>query len=354
MTRRPLLRLFVLGVVIAALFVSRTRSTGRASQFPTISREGAAARTRSSSPVDARSRADAGGELDGPPPQGGPGGTPQYRDHLEFGAPSGADSSNDIRLARTEYALSYNPTRGGPNWVSWHLNATHFGIAPRCDCFLADPALPPGVRRVIDSDYRGSGYDRGHMVQSESRTTSASANASTFLLTNILPQAHNNNAGAWLKFETFVDRAVQTADRREAYLVAGGEYAANPPTLRDAGRVAIPDYTWKVVVFTRAGQGLADVHSADDLKVLAIRIPNLLSTAPPLRTPFDEYLTSVDDIEARTGLDLLALLPDDIERVVESTRTERPRGRWLAANEGGIIKNGIPSRSTRPSAARVR
>ncbi|MEP7001790.1 MAG: Ig-like domain-containing protein, partial [bacterium] len=58
-----------------------------------------------------------------------------YRNHLEFGTPTDADPSDDIIISRAQYVLSYNQSRGGPNWVSWNLNKTHFGNALRCDCF---------------------------------------------------------------------------------------------------------------------------------------------------------------------------------------------------------------------------
>ena len=44
--------------------------------------------------------------------------TATYRDHLAFGAPSDADPSDDLILAKSQYVLSYNAARGGPNWVS--------------------------------------------------------------------------------------------------------------------------------------------------------------------------------------------------------------------------------------------
>ena len=80
-----------------------------------------------------------------------------------------------------------------------------FGDAERCNCFSADPTLPAGIYRVVDFDYRDGGYDRGHMVQSEPRTTTDQENASTFLMTNILPQAAANNQGPWSKFENHLN-----------------------------------------------------------------------------------------------------------------------------------------------------
>ncbi|HYJ79263.1 MAG TPA: lamin tail domain-containing protein, partial [Longimicrobiaceae bacterium] len=58
-----------------------------------------------------------------------------YRDHVEFGAPVDATPGDEHVLSKPQFVSSWNVNRGSPNWVSWNINATHFGAAPRCDCF---------------------------------------------------------------------------------------------------------------------------------------------------------------------------------------------------------------------------
>jgi DNA/RNA endonuclease G (NUC1) len=251
-----------------------------------------------------------------------------YRNHVEFGVPTDNTPADELILTKPQYVESYNAARGGPNWVSWDINASQFGAAPRCDCFSADQTLPAGVYHVVDFDYRNGGYDRGHMVQSESRTTTDQENASTFLLTNILPQGAENNQGPWSKFENYLNDLARgtTADptRHEIYVVAGGRYASTPITLKGEGKVAIPDYTWKIAVVMPEGRGIVDVHSTADINVIAVEMPNLTTTGVPASSvgirdnPWQNYMTRVDDIEAETGYDLLSALPDAIERLVES------------------------------------
>jgi DNA/RNA endonuclease G (NUC1)/uncharacterized protein YjdB len=249
-----------------------------------------------------------------------------FRNHLEFGRPTAGGGLDDLIVARTGFVSSFNFSRGAPNWVSWNLNATHFGGVPRCNCFSPDPALPDDPRTVVDSDYIGSGYDRGHMVQSESRTASEQDNAATFWFTNIVPQAPVNNQQSWLTFENYLnDQARQQG--KEIYVIAGGEYSASPQTLNNAGKIQIPEHTWKVAVIMDRGKGLADVRSTADLQVLAIRMPNLISTAQG--THWSNWTTTVRSIEQATGYDLLSALPDSIEAIVE-TGTRAP-----VANAGG-------------------
>jgi DNA/RNA endonuclease G (NUC1) len=239
--------------------------------------------------------------------------TAVYRNHVEFGTP---DAPGTL-LAKPEFVSSYSQTRGAPNWVSWNLNATHFGSAARCDCFTGDLAVPAPAR-IVDFNYRNGGYDRGHMVQSESRTATFQENAATFLMTNIIPQAGESNQGPWVQFENHLnDLARQNG--KEIYVVAGGEYSSNPATLKNEGKVQVPEWTWKVAVVMDGGEGLNDVHGTGDLQVLAIRMPNDTATARGTRNnPWEMYATTVDDIEQRTGYDLLDALPNVIERIVEA------------------------------------
>jgi DNA/RNA endonuclease G (NUC1) len=239
-----------------------------------------------------------------------------YRNHVEFGIPLRDGAPDGILIEKTGFVTSYNPDLGGPNWVSWNLNATHFGTVTRCNCFSPDLAIPDGVFRVVDSDYIGSGYDRGHMVQSESRTTTEQENAATFLFTNILPQAPVNNQDTWFQFENHLNNLARQQGR-EVYVIAGGDYADEPPTINNAGTIPIPDFTWKIAVVMEGGQGLADVTTPQSLEVIAVRMPNLVATAVG-GIPWQTYLTTVDALEEITGYDFLAELPDWIERIVES------------------------------------
>jgi endonuclease G, mitochondrial len=237
-----------------------------------------------------------------------------YRNHLEFGTPADGDASDDILLTKRTYALSYSSARGGPNWVAWDLNSTHFGGADRCDCFAADPSLPQGAKVVTTGDYSGSGYSRGHMVMSEQRTRTDADNETTFLMTNILPQLQDMNGGPWLKFENYTNTLARS-QAREVYNIAGGVYGANPATLKNAGRVAIPTHTWKIIVVMPYGQGLAQVTDASSIQVIAVMMPNVSGIQS---NGWEMYRTTVDAIEAATGYDFLSALPDGIEAAVEA------------------------------------
>ena len=247
----------------------------------------------------------------------------QYANHLEFGRPTDADASNDHLVEYGTFTVSYDGARGIPNWVSYNLEASHFGPQDRCDCFSFDDALPASFARYTTADYNnasivnGFDIDRGHLVRSEERGAGVYDNASTFWLTNIIPQARDKNQGPWGRMELDIQELAEDATK-ELWVIAGA--TGSKGTVRNEGVITIPTHTWKVVVVAPRNTGLANVDDFGDLEVIAVNMPN----EPGSRTEnWRSYETTVDAIEALSGYDLLSLLPDHIETALES-RTRPP------------------------------
>ena len=80
-----------------------------------------------------------------------------------------ASTPDDYLVSKPQYVLSYNKSRGIPNWVAWHLSAGDLGPTDRSQ-FAPDASLPKGWARITPNDYRNIGYDRGHMCPSGDRT----------------------------------------------------------------------------------------------------------------------------------------------------------------------------------------
>lgn len=231
--------------------------------------------------------------------------------HVELGAPVDRDASDDHLMLKPQYALSYHPGRNVANWVSWRIVAADYGPVPRHKGkFITDTTLPAGFYRVRHDDYVDSGYDRGHMTRSEERTRTVADNQATFLLTNILPQQHDLNAGPWGRLEDLCQKLVQ-AQGRALYVVAGGIFEGKPRTI-GAG-VAVPDAFFKVVVVLAPGQGAAAVDAST--RVIAVIMPN---RAGLLAEDWARYRTSVDEIERRTGYDLLPRLRPALQATLEA------------------------------------
>ena len=234
--------------------------------------------------------------------------------HLAMGNPSGAVADpgqpSNYLISRAQYALSYSRDRGIPNWVSWHLQASDLGPAPRYSGpFITDTSLPPGWYQVKHADYTGSGYDRGHMTPSADRSSSAANNQATFILTNVLPQAPANNQGLWAQLEEHARDLVGQGN--EIYAVAGGDGSLG--TLA-GGKLTIPAAVWKVLLILPAADG-------DDLARVTARTPAVAVWTPNDASvqgkQWPDYTTTIACVQQRTGLDLFSALDDTVEQAIE-------------------------------------
>ena len=146
-------------------------------------------------------------------------------EHLVMGNPSNAtvdiNQPTNYLMEKPQYALAYHRDRGGPIWTSWHLDLTWTqGSGTRQDDFRADTTLPAGWYQVQGTDFSGSGFDRGHMCPSADRLRTNADNSATFLMTNMIPQAPDNNQGPWANMENYL-RTLVTAGN-ELYIISGG------------------------------------------------------------------------------------------------------------------------------------
>jgi DNA/RNA endonuclease G (NUC1) len=265
--------------------------------------------------------------------------TAQYVGNTEFGQPTDADPSDDFIVQRAQYTASYNRNRGTPNWVSYDLEATHFGPEDRCDCFTFDPLLPAEFAHYTTAAYTGAGtfhgygIDRGHLARSFDRTSGSLDNATTFYFTNIVPQAADLNQGPWAALETYLGDLARFQDR-EVYIVAG--VAGSKGTVKDEGTITIPASMWKVALVLPRDHGIADVHTSADVEIIAVLMPN----DSGIRTvDWATYRTTVNAIEALSGYDLLGLLPDDVEAMLE-TGLQRAQALVDGLAREGALANG--------------
>ena len=241
--------------------------------------------------------------------------------HLTMGNPSGSAIVNDDNylMDKPEFTLSYNRSRGTANWVSWHLSDEWVGTLVRVDTFRADPAVPFDWFRVSGFDYVGSGFDRGHMVPNADRDkeTSLPINQATFLMTNMIPQAPDNNQGPWAAFEGYL-RTLTPAN--EVYIVAGGAgtggIGSNGAASKIAGgNVTVPAQTWKVALVIPKASGDDVARVACGSRAIAVIMPNVQG----IRTnPWETYLGTVDQVESLSGYNFFSNLPDAIEHCVEA------------------------------------
>lgn len=231
---------------------------------------------------------------------------------MQTGNPSNAtaDAGNHAHylIQRPQYALDYNDTTREPNWVAWDYTTADSGSAGRSPVFFQDTTLPAGFYQVLPTDYSGSGYDRGHMCPSADRTVTRADNDVTFYMSNMVPQAPDNNQGVWANFESYC-RTVAAAGNELLIISGPSEFAGSII----ASGVAIPGYTWKVVVVVPLGAGTAIdrivAAGSAAIRVIAIRIPNIQGVRSD---PWQNYITSASVIESKTGYAFFTGLPTTI------------------------------------------
>jgi endonuclease G, mitochondrial len=246
--------------------------------------------------------------------------------HLTMGNPSEAVadvlSPNNYLMMKPEYALSYNRDRGGPNWVSWHLTDEWVGNLSRVDTFRPDPAVPPDWYRVQAFDFAGSGFDRGHMVPNADRDkeTSIPINQATFLMSNMVPQAPDNNQGPWANLENYLRTLLPTS---EVYIVAGGAGIGGTgssgfvTTLAD-GHITVPASTWKVALVLDKASGDDVSRVSAKARTIAVVMPNTQGIRTNVATDWQNYLTTVDAVEALTHYDFFSSVPEIVQNSIEA------------------------------------
>lgn len=217
---------------------------------------------------------------------------------LEIPATTG--KSQEIILRRNGYTVSYNKDTRLPNWVAWHLTAAHTkGSNQRKDIsFQEDNDVPEP--RATDTDYRGSGYDRGHMCPAGDNKWSLPAMEQSFLFTNICPQAPQLNRGDWNELEMACRKwAKQYGD---IYIVCGPVLYNKKHKTIGKHKVVVPEAFFKVVLCM-----------TDKPKAIGFIYKNADGNRPK-----GDYANSVDEVERITGLDFFPSLPDKVERKVEA------------------------------------
>jgi endonuclease G len=242
--------------------------------------------------------------------------------HLTMGNPSNAttdvNNPTNYLLEKAQYVMSYNRDRGIPNWVSWHLNATWLGTTPRQDDFRADPSLPAGWYQVTQTDYSGSGFDRGHHTPSGDRTASVPDNSATFFMTNMMPQAPNNNQGPWEELESYCRTLVQQGN--ELYIVGGGAGQGGSGSNGGVtntiagGHVVVPAVTWKVIIVLPNGAN--DVERVTkNTRTIAVIMPNNQSIG--INTPWRNFRVSVRQVEQLTGYNFFSNVRPQIRSLIK-------------------------------------
>lgn len=220
------------------------------------------------------------------------------------GAPDGSGIKVKV-LANTGYVAGYSDALGNPLWAAYRVEDTKVReTPPRPDEFVVDERT---LARIAPAVYTHSGYDRGHLAPNYAIALhhGQQAQEETFLMSNIIPQKHGLNAGLWKQLEQKI--AGNYPGRfGDVWVIAGPVFTGKHAWLQR--RVAVPDACFMVLVDESEGR----------VRAIAFLFPQ-----EPKTDDLNAYLTTIDEIEHRTGLDLFAALPDASENALEAARASR-------------------------------
>ena len=234
--------------------------------------------------------------------------------------PKLADKVHEI--SNGDYAVTYSGVSRTPLVSSEHITKEGIEQAAatggRTNDFRADLRLPANERSEL-SDYKGFIHvDRGHMAPHGDMSTRTTG-SEFFLLSNMVPQAANQNEGVWERIETGVRAATGAGDAsdagRDIYVATGPAFIGNNLQSLN-GRVLIPTDTWKAVYIPEEG------------KMGAYWVPNKNTV-----TADDIEKISVNELQRRTGIDVFPSVTDPALRNQAEVPAIAEQGRF-----GGRVK----------------
>jgi endonuclease G len=239
--------------------------------------------------------------------------------------PKLADKVHEI--SNGDYAVTYSGVSRTPLVSSEHITKEGIEQAAatggRTNDFRADLRLPADERSEL-SDYKGFIHvDRGHMAPHGDMST-RTAGSESFLLSNMVPQAANQNEGVWERIESGVRAATGAGDAsdagRDIYVATGPAFIGNELQSLN-GRVLIPTDTWKAVYIPEEG------------KMGVYWVPNKNTVAVD-----DIEKISVNELQKRIGIDVFPSVTDSALRDQAEVPAIAEQGRF-----GGRVKGHGPS-----------
>jgi len=173
-------------------------------------------------------------------------------------------------LCNSFYVVRYDYQLKGVVIVSEALHAHHASVK-RTDNFAPDARLLISQRAEL-TDYRNSGYDKGHMAPAADAST-VKQMSETFLLSNMTPQLPEVNRGTWRELEEYVR---STVDRQTGtvYVLTGAVYNSVKTETIGKNKIPVPVGYYKVI-YLSSGREAYYVHNTPGSAVKETTIEDL-------------------------------------------------------------------------------
>ena len=252
--------------------------------------------------------------------------------------PPKSESPKDHELhTYAGYTLCYRESYELAEWVSYSLTRSQLEhkVTGRTNDFRADTLISTGSAKP--SDYKGSGFDRGHLAPAADMAWSIKSAHDSFLMSNMSPQTPSFNRVIWKLLEEAVRKWAHQYGT--IYVVTGPVLEKDASEYESIGEseVAVPEYFYKaLLVFIPV---YADTNSASNSNTNSNTIPFPNARESGYTEEIESYrvqcaafiipnkgcgkdiykfICTIDQAEERTGLDFFANLPDEVEELAES------------------------------------
>lgn len=213
------------------------------------------------------------------------------RPEARYGMPAA-----DLIMFNRFYIVGYSYYFRQAKWALEivHSNDESINTVERMDNFRSDFRVPIRFRTAL-TDYRNSGFDRGHLVASANQRDDEIQNSETFLLSNMSPQASQFNRKIWKDLEGAVRELDGREDVLETYVVCGPIFDFRQPVSvigneNDNNEVSIPvPHAFFKSILTENDRGRFDLYS--------FIIPNAESD-----DPLGDFLVPTIEVEYKAGV----------------------------------------------------
>ncbi len=231
--------------------------------------------------------------------------------HCLFRCPTG-DAESNIRLERTLYTAGYNVQTKFSDWVAYVVAKETLGDN-KDRRFAADPdiASDDGLE---PTDFEGAfgnnlKYEIGHQAPLNSLGDGKNWKELNYL-SNVTPQKESVNSGVWRALESWEEKLIRVKGFTEVYVITGPLYLQAMKQMPHADEDHIvPSGYWKVLA----------VEEVEGFVFGAFIIPQSHKAGTKKICDYGR-VSSIDEIELASGLDIFSGLPSSDEADVEEVK----------------------------------
>lgn len=211
------------------------------------------------------------------------------------------------------YFLEWDCDKKAQRWTAYRMykdNSVSNVSRSGDDAWHEDEQIPVEYRSTYE-DYHYSGFDRGHICPSADRLQNKNMNYQTFCYSNAQPQYNALNAFIWADMEAKVRAWNADSFRDTLYVVKGGTIDKADQVFdfltHDNYGAIVPKYFFMAILCIKNGK----------YKALGFWIEHKSSYTQEESKSIKQYVVSIDQLEASTGIDFFCNLNADIQAVVE-------------------------------------